>query len=133
MRMLTACLLWALLAVAAAHGQAQTHQRPRRVHHIHLVEKSAISDAAAVDGAINVMARNVASCSPALAKDPQGCACSFRDDMEKLKAAYAVAVARHAAWNADNTVVSYDKPATGTSVTISFPALKRQIDACAKR
>jgi len=53
--------------------------------------------------------------------------------MKKLKTAYDAAVAKHPAWNAKDTVVSYDKPASGTSVTISLPAVKRQIDACAKR
>lgn len=133
MRIRIARLSCMILAVATTHAQAQTHKRPTPVHNIHLTEKSEISDAAAVNREISVMVRNVASCSPALAKDPQGCACSFRDDMEKLKAAYAAAVAKHAGWNAEDTVVSYDNPASGTSITIIFPAVKRQLDACAKR
>lgn len=133
MRIWIACLSCMILAVAAAAAQAQSRQQGRPVHNIHLTEKSDISDAAAVDRAINVMARNVASCGPVLAKDPHTCACSFKDDMKKLKAAYDSAVAKHAAWNAEGTVVSYDKPASGTSVTIIFPAVKRQIDVCAKR
>lgn len=133
MRILIACLSCTILAVAAARAQAQTRQQARPVHNIHLTEKSEISDAAAVNREISVMAGNVASCSPALAKDPKACACSFRDDMKKLKTAYDAAATKHAAWNAEDTVVSYDKPASGTSVTISLPAVKRQIDACAKR
>lgn len=133
MRIWMACLSCMVLAVAAVGAQGQTRQDRRPVHNIHLTEKSQINDAAALNRAISVMVRNVASCSPALAKDPKKCACSFADDMEKLKAAYAAAAARHAAWNAEDAVVSYDNPASGTSVTISLPAVKRQLDACAKR
>jgi hypothetical protein len=122
-----------ILAVAAASAQAQTRQQGRPVHKIHLTEKSEINDAAALSREISVMVRNVASCSPALAKDPATCACTFRDDMKRLKSAYAAAVAKHAGWNAEDAVVSYDKPASGTSVTISLPAVKRQLDACARR
>lgn len=133
MRIWIACLSCMILAVAAAHAQAQTRQQGRPIHNIHLTAKSEINDAAALNRAISVMVRNVASCRPALAKDPKNCACSFRDDMQKLKVAYDAAAARRPAWNAEDTVVSYDERASGTSVTISLPAVKRQIDACAKR
>lgn len=133
MRIWIACLSCIILAVATVGAQGQTRQQGRPVHNIHLTEKSEISDAAEVSRGISVMAGNVATCSPAAAKDAKTCACAFRDDMKKLKTAYDAAVARHATWSAEDTVVSYDKPASGTSVTISFPAVKRQIDACAKR
>jgi hypothetical protein len=133
MRIRIACLLCAILAVAAAHAQAQTRQKGTRVHNIQLKEKSDITDAAAVNRAISVMARNVASCGPVSAKDPQSCACSFKDDLKKLKAAYDASAAKHPAWEAETAVVSYVDSASGMSVTINFPSVKRQLEACAKR
>ncbi|HET9177313.1 MAG TPA: hypothetical protein VFQ24_03045 [Terriglobia bacterium] len=133
MRIRIACLSGAILAVAATHAQAQTRQQPTPGHNIQLKENGDISDAAAVNRAISVMVKDVASCSPALAKDPATCACSFRDDLKKLRTAYDAAVAKHAAWNAEGTVVSYEGPVSGRSVTISLPAVKRQLEACAKR
>jgi hypothetical protein len=133
MRIRIACLACAILAVAAAHAQPQTHQQATRVHNIQLKEKRDISDAAAVNRAISVMTRDVASCGSVSAKDPQACACSFKDDLKKLKAAYDAAVAKHAAWGAETAVVSYVDPASGMSVTINFHGIKRQLEACAKR
>lgn len=133
MRIWITCLSCIILAAAAFSAQAQTHRQPAPVHNIQLKENGDISDAAVVNHAISVMVKDVASCSPALAKDPTTCACSFRDDLKKLRTAYDTAVAKHAAWNAEATVVSYEGPVSGRSVTISLPAVRRQLEACAKR
>jgi len=133
MRIRTACLLCAILVVAAPGAKAQTRRWTTRVHNIHLKEKGDISDAAAVNDAINVMVRNVASCGQASAKDSQACACSFKDDLKKLRAVYNTAVGKHPAWKEDATVISYEDPASGKSVTINLPGVKRQLEACAQR
>ena len=133
MRIQTTFLLCAILAVAAPCARAQTRRQASRNHDIHLKEKGDINDAVAINRAISVMVRNVASCGHASAKDPQACACSFKDDLKKLGAAYDAAVGKHPAWKQESAVISYTDPANGKSVIINLPGVKRQLEACAKR
>jgi hypothetical protein len=91
-----------------------------------------IADASTINAAISVMVRDVSSCSSSTSRDAQGCACSFKDDLKKLSSAYDAALAKHPGWGASATVVSYVDPASGKSVALNFPSIKRQIEACAK-
>jgi hypothetical protein len=130
MRILFACLACVMFA-AATHAQAPAPQNGTPAHNIQLTAAPDVADAAAVNRAITVMVKNVSSCSAA--EDAPSCACGFKDDLKKLKAAYDAAVAKHPGWNAENSVVAYINPANGRSVIINLPGIRRQLDACAKR
>lgn len=129
--MLLACFLCALLSVVPAPGLAQAQAIDGKpVHNIHLTDARDIADATAVSAAIGVLANDAASCPASTSKDRQACVCGFNSDLKKLKSAYAVAVAKHPGWNEVDAVVSYLNAANGRSVTINFPGVKRQLDAC---
>jgi len=113
-------------------GWAQTPEGTR-VHNINLTEARDIAAAGAVNAAISLMVKDVMSCNAPEKKNPQACVCSFKDDLNKLKAAYDRALAKHPGWNEPNTVVTYFDPVTGKSVALAFPNIKRQLDACEKR
>ena len=134
MRILSACLWYAVLAVAAAQAPAPApaaHGTP--VHNIRLTGARAVADAAAVNRAITVMVKNAASCSQVATQGARPCACGFTDDLKILKNAYEAAVAKHPGWNAEGSVVAYVDPANGKSVSINLPGVKRQLDACSRR
>ena len=103
------------------------------VHNIELTEIHDIADAAAVNAAISVLEKGAASCPAAPSKERQACACSFKDELKRLKSAYDEAVAKHPGWNDEDTVVAYRNAAKGTSVILNFPGIKRQLDTCARR
>jgi hypothetical protein len=130
MRISPACLLCAVFALAVPPQAASAQGTP--VRNIQLTEPRDIAEASAVNRAITLLVKDVASCSPA-AQGSQSCACSFKDDLKKLRAAYDAAVAKHPAWNDDENVVAYTEPTDGKSVAISFPGVKRQLDACSGR
>jgi hypothetical protein len=102
------------------------------VRNITLTDASDVADAAAVDALIDVLVKKAASCPAASSKDRQACACSFKADLRKLRAAYDVAVAKHPGWNEPNVAVAYLDVASGNSVTLNFPGVKRQLDACSQ-
>ena len=121
---LVSCLgiiCWAALARA-------TDGKP--VHNLELTRSRDIADAAAVNAAITVLSRDAESCPAARSGDRQACACSFKADLKKLESAYDYAVAKHPEWNEFDTVVAYRHTVKGTSVILSFPAIKRQLNAC---
>jgi hypothetical protein len=130
MRISPVCLLCALFALVVRTEPASTQGVP--VRNIQLTEASDIADASAVNRAISVLVKDVGSCSPT-AQGSQSCACSFKDDLKKLKATYDAAVAKHPPWNEADTVVVYTDPADGKSVAVVFPNVKRQLDACSPR
>jgi hypothetical protein len=132
-RILLACLLWAVLTVAAAQAPAPASAaQGTLIHNIHLTGARDIADATAVNRAITVMVRNAASCSPVTTQGAKPCACGFTDDLKILKNAYEATLAKHPGWNAEGSVVAYVDPANGKSVSISLPGVKRQIDACSR-
>lgn len=119
-----------LIASAALAQTPATERKP--VHNIKLTETRDIADAAAVNAALSVLVEDAASCPAATSRDRQACACSFKDDLKKLKSAYSAAVAKHPGWNEADAVVAYPEAAKGTSVALSFPGIKRQLNACAQ-
>lgn len=131
LRISFACFSYVILLVAAVQAQAPAQQQGAPTHNIQLTRAREIADAAAVDRAITTMVEDAASCGAA--QDKQSCACSFKDDLKRLGAAYDTAVAKHPEWKAEDSVVTYIDPANGKSVTINFPGVKRQLDACARR
>jgi hypothetical protein len=134
MRILLAYLLCAVVAVAAAQAPAPAPAaQGTPLHNVRLAGARDIADAAAVNRAITAMVRNAASCSPVTAQGAQPCACSFTDDLKILENSYEAAVAKHPRWNAEGSVVAYVDPANGKSVTINFPGVKRQLNACSRR
>ncbi len=131
MKTLLTCLLCALSFVRAAPVLSQpppTDGKP--VHNIKLTKASDIGDAAAVNAGISVLVKDAASCPAATSKDQ--CACSFRGDLKKLKAAYDSAVTKHPGWNETDVVIAYLDTASGKSVTLNLPGVKGQLDACAQ-
>jgi len=127
-------LTWALCALSAIVAATALAQAPKTtgtpIHNINLIEARDIADAAAVDAAISVMVKDAASCNSVTSKDPQGCVCSFKGHLKKLKSAYDSAVAKHAGWNEPNTVVAYVDPVNRKSVALNLPGVKRQLDTC---
>ncbi len=133
MKTLLTCLLCALYPVVAASAFAQTRATVRNpVHNINLTEARDIADAAAVNAAISVLVKAAASCPAATSKGRQACACSFNDELKKLKSAYDAAVTKHPRWNEVDDVVAYQDAANGKSVALNFSAIKRQLDACSQ-
>jgi hypothetical protein len=128
MRISPACWLCAVFALAAGVQTASAQGVP--VRNIQLTGAGDIEDASAVNRAISAMVKDVASCSPATQSSPS-CACGFKDDLKKLKAAYDAAVAKHPAWKDEGNVVAYTEKTDRKSVTLSFPGVKRQLDVCA--
>ena len=133
MKTLVTCLLYGLCSVVAARAVAQAPApNGKAVHSIELTKAPDIADAAAVNAAISVLVKDAASCPAATSKARQACACSFKVDLKKLKAAYDPAVAKHPEWNDADVVVAYLDTASGKSVTLNLPGIKRQLDACAQ-
>lgn len=133
MKTLVTCLLCVLCSVTAAPAVAQAPAtNGKAVHSIELTKAPDIADAAAVNAAISVLVKDAASCPAATSKDRQACACSFKDDLKKLKSSYDAAVAKHPGWNEVDVVVAYLDAANGKSVTLHLPGIKRQLDACAQ-
>ena len=124
-------LLCTVFALASVHAVAQA-PTSQPVKDIHLTSAREIADATAVHNSINVMVKNVESCSLSSAPEAQPCACRFPKDLNKLKKAYEYAVAKHPKWNAAGSVVSFINPVDGKSVIINFPGLQSQLQACAK-
>jgi hypothetical protein len=118
-----------MIALAALTQTPATGGEP--VHNIKLTETRDIADAGMVNAAISVLVKDAASCPAATSKDRQACACSFKNDLQKLKSAYAAAVSKHPGWNEVGAVVAYLDDANGKSVTLNFPGIKRQLDVCA--
>lgn len=129
LKTLAACSLCILcFAMVADDAQAPvTDGKP--LHNIALTEASDIADAAVINATISVLVKDAASCPAAASKNRQPCACSFEDDLKKLKSAYA-ALAKHPGWN--DVVVAYTDPANRKSVSLNLPGIKRQLDACAQ-
>ena len=75
------------------------------------------------------MLEKAASCRQSNSKARQECVCGFKNDFEKLRSAYDSAVAKHANWAEENTVVDYVNQ-NGKTVILQFPAVKLQLDAC---
>jgi hypothetical protein len=124
-------LLVVLIFSAALALAPATDGRP--VHNFRLSEPRDIVDAAAVNAALSVLVKDAASCPAGTSKDRQACACSFEDDLKKLKSAYGAAVAKHPVWNEENAVVAYRNAGEDTSTILSFPGIKRQLNACAQQ
>ena len=123
--------LFVVLIASAALAQAPTTDG-KLVHNINLTETRDIVDAAEVNDAISILVKDTSHCPAEASRNRQACACSFTHDLKKLKSAYAAAVAKHPGWNEDHAVVSYRSAANGNSVSLNFPAVKRQLDACAR-
>ena len=130
MRLFLACLLCAVVVLTVRPPAAWAQGAP--VSNIQLTAPDDIADASAVNRTISVLVKDVGSCSPA-AQGSATCACGFKDDLKKLKDAYDVAVAKHPAWSGERSVVAYSEPSDGKSVTLNFPGIKRQLDACSGR
>jgi hypothetical protein len=128
-KLLTWLLCALSIAVPALAQAPATDGKP--VHNINLTEARDVADAAAINTAISILVKDARSC-PAVAKNQQACACSFKDDLKKLKSAYDDAVAKHPGWNDVDAVVAYIDAATGKSVTLYLRGVKRQLDACAQ-
>ena len=124
-------LAYVLFAATIARAQVPAPQHGTPVHNIQLTDTHEIADAVAVSLAISVMVEDATSCGAA--QDRQSCVCGFKDDLKSLEAAYNTAVAKHPDWNADDSVVAFVDTGDGKSVTINFPGVKRQLDACAQR
>lgn len=122
-----------MIAALTSPASAQSPAALRPVHSIILSVSREIAEASSVNSAINTMVKDAAGCNSTTSKDPQTCACSFKDDLTKLKQAYDETVAKHPAWNQEDTAVTYVDPSSGKSVAIYFPGLKRQLETCAKQ
>ena len=122
--------IFVVLIASAALAQAPaTDGKP--VHNINLTEPPDVADAEDVNAAISVLVKDTSRCPAGTLLDRQACACSFTRDLKKLKSAYAAAVAKHPGWNEEHAVVAYRNAANGNSVSLNFPGVKRQLDACA--
>lgn len=85
-----------------------------------------IAAAKSVEGALNSLVKEAASCkSPGAA-----CACSLRPGLGRLSAAYHSAIRQHPGWK--QAAVQYLVQANGRALTtaIMFPAVRRQLDVC---
>lgn len=102
----------------------------KAVHNINLTEPRDIADAAEVNGAISVLVKDTSHCPAGTSRDRQACACSFTQDLKKLRSAYAAAVAKHPGWNEEHAVVAYRNAANGNSVSLVFPAVNQQLERC---
>jgi len=120
----------ALIASAALAQIPASDGKP--LHNIQLKEARDLADAAAVNTALNALFEDAASCPASPSKKRQSCGCSFGDDLKRLETAYAAAVAKHPGWNEVDTVVAYRNVGKGTSTILSFPGIKRQLNACAQ-
>jgi hypothetical protein len=124
-------ILFIMLVASAALAQGRaTDGQP--VHNIKLTEPRDIADTADVSGAISILVKDTSHCPAGTSKDRQACACSFTHDLKKLKSAYAAAVAKHPGWNEEHAIVAYRNATNGNSVILNFPAVKRQLAACAQ-
>ena len=130
MRLFLPCSLCAVIVLTVRPPAASAQGAP--VSNIQLTAPGDIADASAVNRAIGVMVKDVASCATEKQGSPS-CTCSFKDDLKKLQAAYQAAVAKHPAWNEEDTVVVYTDPANGKSIAVVFPNVKRNLDACSGR
>jgi hypothetical protein len=122
-------IFFVVLMASAALAQTQAmHGKP--VRNISLTEPGAIADAAKVNADIDGLLKDAASCPSANSNERRACVCSFKKDMEKLRSSYAAAIAKHPAWNEEDTVVSWRNPANEQTVALSLPGIKRQLRAC---
>lgn len=128
--MKSSCFVLLIASGALVQASASIDRKP--VHNINLIGARDIADAAQVNLAISVWSKDVSHCPANPPKDRQACACSFAQDKKGLEAAYAATVAKHPRWNEDDTFVAYRDAATGLSVSLNFPSIKRQLDACAQ-
>lgn len=102
----------------------------KAVHNVNLTEPRDVGDATRVNDAISVLVTDTSHCPTGTSRERQACACSFTQDLKKLKSAYAAAVAKHPGWNEDHAVVAYRNTANGNSISINFPVVKQQLEHC---
>ena len=85
-----------------------------------------ISDAARIDDALNGLVTSAAACRPRT----EACICSSTARVDRLKAAYYIAVTKHPSRGLSSTGVEYWDPAKRATVGIVISNVRRQLEMC---
>jgi hypothetical protein len=110
-----AILLAAVAGPASAAGEGRI---------ITLTGAEDVSQAAAVNSAIDAASQAVAACMKASSMTAVQCECRSRSEMARLRSAYEAAVADHPEWPQPDTTVWW----SGTA--LNFSAIKRELGLC---
>jgi len=91
-----------------------------------LTNPTDIAVAGSVEDALNALVKEAGSCK----SQGMACACSLKQGLGRLSAAYHSAIKVHPSWK--DAAVQYVKRANGRSLTtaIMFPAVRRQLEMC---
>jgi hypothetical protein len=97
-----------------------------------LKDTRSISDAMAVNSAIDVLMGHAGSCHARGLEAALSCACNATADLSRLKAVYRQTALRHPDWNEPNTIVTYKNSANGHFISLNFAATDGMIARCDK-
>ena len=91
---------------------------------INLTTSQQISDARAVDDAINIMSNKVMKCIENKLAPPEKCFCLYPKEFSEFKSKYKHAIKNNPEW--ENKIVSYQPKDNYSGFSLSFLGLKTQ-------